>query len=111
MINTLYVGCLVDYFPSLSKRYAAICINYKENGEGEFPNADLQVFQPNGKIVLFKDVPYVDRNDRIGEELLKISDHWGFQHEFPVEQEAGHDPETEQGINSNAFVGEINQAN
>lgn len=109
-MNSPCVGLIVDYYSSPSERNAALVTNFKTEGE-DFttqPRCDLQIFLPNGKIIFEKDVPYVDKDASAGDQPAEIAQRWAFAHEFPVEQEAGHDPDTEQGINSNALVGQLN---
>ncbi len=100
-----YVGLIVDFYPLPSERRAAIITNVYFDGDAtKRPKVDLEIFGEHKTTQKFQfEVPPVEE---ITTEL-ELKGCWAFAHEFAILQDAEHNPETEEGIHSNAMVGQL----
>lgn len=98
-----YIGLIIDFYPTPSERRAAIITNIYFDGDSSVrPKVDLEVFgilEPSKLGVL----PVEDNQA----EEIQLEGRWAFAHEFAILQQPDHNPETEEGIHSNAMVGQL----
>ena len=100
-----FVGQWVDFYPDNHTRLAALVVEVHLPSDSPTfrPNVNLIAFKPDGLSDVWLEVEPVEAQP--DEDYPELSEKWGFQHEFMLQQDEGH--HDYMGTNTNEHVGEV----